>query len=244
MKKNLFIYVAALSVIGFASCGDGEPSPNGEVTLEASANASTTSAGGDANLRVANGITITEFKINIKEVEFDFDENDDDEADSVYKDIKLKGPFELDLIKGGTEVTNAIGIAELPNAVYKEVEFKLHKSDVKGSDMEGKSIYIAGKIGALDFVFWHDTDEEFETAFKDKEGLAIQGEAAKAAINFNVGYIFSGMSGIDFSAARDTNGDNVIEIDPKGEGDDNKELAKNIKDALKDMADVLGGRND
>lgn len=243
MKKNLFIYAAAFAAIGFTSCSDGEPSPNGEVTLEASAGSGSITSGGNANLRLANGIVITDFKVNIEEVEFDFDASDDDAVDSVYKDIKLKGPFELDLIKSGTEITKTIGIAELPNAVYKEVEFKLHKNGVAGSDMNGKSIYIAGTIGNLPFVFWHDTDEEFETEFKNKEGMVIQGEAAKAAINFNVGYLFSEMSSIDFSAARDTNNNGIIEIDPKG-ADDNKEIAKSIKEALEDMADVLEGKND
>lgn len=206
----------------------------------AAANTATSSNGGSANLRAANPITISEFIINIKEVEFDFDNKDDDTADTVYKDIKLKGPFELDLVKDdGTGIATTIGVAELPNAVYKEVEFKLHKGDVKGSFMEGKSIYIAGKIGAKHFVFWHDTDEEFEINLNQTNGMAIQGEAVKAAINFNIGYLFSEMSNIDFSAARDTDGNDIIEINPKGEGDDNKELAKALKEALEDITDAI-----
>lgn len=243
IMKKLIVYAAALSVLGLTACGDGEPSPNGEVTLLASASTAGPNNGGSTNFRTAGAISITEFKINIQDVEFDFDDTDDDTADSVFKDIKLKGPFELDLIKNGTELTTTIGVTELPNAVYKEVEFKLHKNDVKGSEMEGKSIYIAGTIGNLPFVFWHDTDEEFETEFNKAEGMVVQGEAAKAAINFNLGYLFSEMSGIDFSGARDTNGNGVIEIDPKGEGDDNKELAKMVKEALEDMADVLEGKD-
>lgn len=240
MKKNLFIYAAALSVLSLTACGDGEPSPNGEVTLVASANTATTSNGGSANLRAANPITISDFRINIKEIEFDFDNKDDGTtADTVYKDIKLKGPFELDLIKNGTEIATTIGVAELPNAVYKEVEFKLHKGDVKGAFMEGKSIYIAGKIGPKDFIFWHDTDEEYEINLNQANGMAIHGEAVKAAINFNIGYLFSEMSNIDFSVARDTDQNGTIEINPKAEGDDNKELAKFIKEALEDITDAI-----
>lgn len=243
MKKNVFLYAAALSVLGFSSCSDGEPSPTGELTLVASANTSSPNTGGSANARVASGITITDFKINIREVEFDFDDKDDDSGvDSVYKDIKLKGPFELDLIKDGTDVASTIGVAELPNAVYKEVEFKLHKSDVTGSDMYGKSIYIAGTIGNLPFVFWHDTDEEFEIQLNELKGMTIQGEEVKAAINFNLGYLFSEMSAIDFSAARDTDGDGVIEIDPDG-ADDNKDIAHDLKEALEDITDAIDDKD-
>ena len=243
MKKNLFIYAAALSVLGFSACGDGEPSPTGELTLVATANTFSPNTGGKANLRTASAVTITDFKINIREVEFDFDDKDDDSGiDSVYKDIKLKGPFELDLIKNGTEVASTIGVAELPNAVYKEVEFKLHKSDAAGSDMYGKSIYIAGTIGNLPFVFWHDTDEEFEIELNETRGMAIQGEDVKAAITFSLGYLFSEMSAIDFSAARDTNGNGIIEIDPKG-ADDNKDIAHDMKEALEDITDALDDKD-
>lgn len=242
MKKNLLMYTAAFTLLGFTSCGDGEPSPNGELTLEARANTTVTSGAGSANLRTNSAVTLTDFKINIREVEFDFDDKDDDAADSVYKDIKLKGPFELDLIRDGAAVAGAIGVAELPNAVYKEVEFKLHKGDVTGSFMHGKSIYIAGTIGGQEFVFWHDTDEEFEINFKDLKGLTIQGEEVKAAINFNIGYLFSELSNVDFSAAEDTDGDGVIEIDPKGE-DDNKDIAHEVKEALEDITDAIDDKD-
>ncbi|WP_017732137.1 hypothetical protein [Nafulsella turpanensis] len=242
MKKNLFMYMAAFSLIGLSSCGDGEPSPTGELTLEATANTSVNTGAGSANLRTTSGITITDFKINIREVEFDFDDKDDDSADSVYKDIKLKGPFELDLVKDGTVVASTIGVAELPNAVYKEVEFKLHKGDVAGSEMYGKSIFIAGTIGNIPFELWHDTDEEFEINFKDQNGMAIQGEEVKAVINFNIGQLFSGMSNIDLSAARDSDGDGIIEIDPKG-ADDNKDIAHEVKEALEDITDAIDDKD-
>lgn len=242
MKNNLLMYMAAFALLGLTSCGDGEPSPNGALTLEARANTSVISGTGSANLRVNNAITITEFKVNISEVEFDFNDKDDEVVDSVYKDIKLKGPFELDLIKNGAAVVGAIGVAELPNAVYKEVEFKLHKGDVSGKEMYGRSIYMAGTIGDKPFVFWHDTDEKLETKFKDEKGMSIQGEEIKAIINFNIGYLFSEMSSFDFSAAVDSDGDGLIEIDPKGE-DDNKDIAHGVKEALEEITDAIDDKN-
>ena len=238
MKKNLLMYMSALSLLGFTSCSDGEPSPNGAITLEAKANTSVATGAGSANLRVNNAITITEFKVNLSEVEFDFNDKDDEVADSVFKDVKLKGPFELDLIKNGTAVVGAIGVAELPNAVYKEVEFKLHKGDVSGNEMYGRSIYMAGTIGDKPFVLWHDTDEKLEIKFRDEKGLSVQGEDIKATINFNIGYLFSEISSFDFSAAVDADGDGIIEIDPKGE-DDNKEIAHDVKEALEEITDAI-----
>lgn len=234
MKKNVWMNLVMMAALltAVSSCSESEPAPNGSLSLEASANTNTAPDNG----RMASGITITDFKVNIKEVEFDFDGKD-----SVYKDIKLKGPFELDLIKDGTNVVNKIGVSELPNAIYKEIEFKLHKSKVEGAEMFGKSIMISGTIGQLPFVFWHDTDEEFEIQFKDSKGMAIQGEEVKAIIDFNIGYLFSEMSGFDFSAARDKNGDNIIEISPD-DVDGNKDLAHALKDALEDITDFIDDR--
>ena len=219
----------------FAACSDNEPKPNANVTLLAKT--SSVSGSSASNGRIMNSLVITDFVVNIKEVEFDYAENKT--LDSADKDVKLKGPFELDLINNQNLAEAVIGTGTLPNAAYKEVEFKLHKSDVKGSKMEGKSIFMEGTIGGVPFVFWHDTDEEFEINFAEAgKNLVVNGEDVKIAINFNLGSIFDAVSGVDLSDAEDGDNDGTIVIDPKNT-DGNKDIADLIKKLLEEKTDLI-----
>lgn len=226
--------VIGVLALGFGACSEKEVNPNGEVTLLV--NAGTESGTSLSNSRVSDNLVINDFVINLREVEFEFD--DDKLADSTFKDIKLKGPFELDLINNQNPAESIVGSVVLPNAAYSEIEFKLHKSDVKGSKMEGKSVTMAGTINGTQFEFWHDTDEEFEIDFSDESRrFVVNGEDLNAVINFNLGAIFDGVSGVDLSKAEDENGNGIIEIDPKNT-DGNKDLADLIKKMLEEKTDL------
>ena len=229
------IGIVTVLALGMFACGEKEVNPNGEVTLVAKAN--TSSGTSISNGRVTSNLTINDFVINLREVEFEFD--NDKMVDSTFKDIKLKGPFELDLINNQSPADLIVGSATLPNAAYSEIEFKLHKGDVAGSKMDGKSIHMSGTIDGTPFVFWHDTDEEFEINFSDAgQNFVVNGEDLNAVITFNLGSIFDAISGVDLSIAEDEDGNGIIEIDPKNT-DGNKDIADHIKKLLEEKTDLI-----
>lgn len=234
MKTTTMLLAGALAFCAVA-CSENEPSPNATVTLKAAASTSGTT-GSSPGGRYMASVQLTDFKINMKEFEFEID--DDKVEKTTFKDLKLKGPFEIDLLNETTPLAEVLGITELPNGRYEDIEFKIGKSAVSGSSMYGKSVYAAGTIDGKSFVFWHDVDEDFEVDFADTNSdMVINGEDLTLQINFNLGLVFNSTVGIDLSSAKDTDGDGIIEIDPKGE-DDNKALANSIKELIKDLADL------
>lgn len=238
MKTNSIFIAAALSLTAMA-CSENEPSPNATITLKAGSTIATPAS--TVNGRQLSAVQLSDFMINMKEIEFEID---DDKAEEVtFKDLKLKGPFEIDLLNNSTSLTEVLGVSEVPNGRYEEIEFKIGKGAVSGSSMYGKSIYAAGTIDGTPFVFWHDVDEDFEVDFADtNDDLIVDGQDLSLQINFNLGLVFNSLVGADLSSAKDTDGDGIIEIDPKGE-DDNKELAHDIKELIKDLADLSEKRD-
>lgn len=233
MKTNSIFIAAALALTTMA-CSENEPSPNATITLKAGSTIGATAS--TVNGRQLSAVQLSDFRINMKEIEFEID---DDKAEEVtFKDLKLKGPFELNLLNNSTSLTEVLGVSEVPNGRYEEIEFKIGKGAVSGSSMYGKSIYAAGTIDGTPFVFWHDVDEDFEVDFTDtNDDLIVDGQDLSLQINFNLGLVFNSPVGADLSSAKDTDGDGIIEIDPKGE-DGNKELAHDIKELIKDLADL------
>lgn len=230
MKTTSLFLVGTVAAF-LMSCSNDEVSPTGSVSIKATASTATA-----ANGRYASTVQLTDFKINMKEIEFEID---DDKAEEItFKDLKLKGPFEIDLLNNSTSLTETLGISELPNGRYEEIEFKIGKGTVTGNSMYGKSIYAAGTINGKNFAFWHDLDEDFEVDYADANNdLTVNGEDMSVQINFNLGMAFNNQL-VDLSTAVDTNGDGLIEIEPKGERDNNKELANDLKQLIKDLADL------
>lgn len=231
--------MAGALALGLVSCGDKADAPVSNVTFVAKATLH--AAAGE---RVATGdadVVLKEFKINIREIELEYDEKDDDSGvKNIYDDVKLYGPFEIDLLneKGGT-LSKALTSTSIPNGDFEEIEFKLHKGKVAGNSMYNKSVQASGTINGTPFVFWHDTDEEFEIDFEDvNKDIALRGQPLDVIINFNLRLLFSSVSGVDLSKARDGDGDGLITIDPKNT-DGNKWLADLLKDALEDATDLI-----
>lgn len=233
MKTKTLLFASVLALSSMA-CSEDEPSATGTVTMKAATTTGTT--GSAANGRNASSVQLTDFWINMKEIEFEID--DDKIEEITFKDLKLKGPFEVDLLDNSTSLAEVLGISEVPNGRYEEIEFKIGKGAVTGSFMHGKSIYAAGTINGTPFVFWHDVDEDFEVDYEDANNdLVINGQDLSVQINFNLGLVFNSSLGVDLSSAVDSDGDGVIEIDPKGD-DNNKDLANTIKQTIKDLADL------
>lgn len=179
-------------------------------------------------------VALTSFKINIKEIEFDMDD-DFSSGDGFYgddDDIELRGPFELNLLNGTTEITSL----NIPNGVYEEVEFKMAKNRTSGSAMYNKSIEITGTIDGTPFVFWHNVEEDFEIDYEDTNQSIVVSDDNNTSIIFNFDLNFA-ISSIDFSSATDGDGDGTIEINPN-DTDGNQSLANLIKDRIKDSCDL------
>lgn len=236
-------------VFGLGACSDQAEEPNAHVRLlaKASLGALPTNSGA----RVLSGVILDEFKISIREIEFEYvepeTENDAEEEawEEVYEDIKLKGPFEVDLLsESGAVLDQVLTTTSVPNGDFEEIEFKLHKNENTSSAMYGSSVRASGTINGTPFVFTHDTDEEFEIDFEDvNKDIALRGQPLDVIINFNLGLLFDSVNGVDISNATDDNGDGLIEINPNDE-DGNQELADLLKDALEDATDLIDDQDD
>lgn len=236
--KNKKILLGLVAVIFIAtSCSNDESSSNNandNLTIVAKA-----SYWGNTG-RMENAVSITDFKINLKEIEFEldddfYDDDDDDYGDGFYGDddeFELSGPFELDLLNGQTTITSI----NIPNGVYEEVEFKMAKNNNSESELFNKSVLIKGTIGSIPFVFWHNIDEDFEIDYEDAgQNLVISDNSATLVIDFNLDAV---LANVDLSNAQDGNGDGLIEISPN-DPDGNQSLANTIKNKIEEYTDLL-----
>ncbi len=185
----------------------------------------------------ANSISVTSFLVNLKEIEFEFDDNNDDNDDDATSDfgfdddVKLIGPFELNLLNNPVSITTA----ELPKGVYEEIEFKLDKNENSSSPMFNKSIEIKGTINGKPFVYWDNEDEEFEVDYEDKNvNISIENNNLNLNLNFDLNKVFSNTN---LTSAKDGDGDGVIEIGPNDQ-DGNSNIADDIDDKLEEFADL------
>lgn len=249
INKNISLAAMVALALGFTSCDKDEPNANTTVSMVAKSTTSSTSLSSPGG-RIASGVVLESFIVNIREIELEFDEPEsdveieDESLENVYEDVKLNGPFVVDLLtQDGMATVQQLTSTSVPNAVYEEIEFKLHKNDQAGNAMYGKSVQATGTINGTPFVFWHNTDEEFEIDFEDAaENLALNGQSTSVIIDFNLGLLFDSVSGIDLSGAQDGDGDGIIEIDPLGT-DGNAALAHAIKNALEDVTDLIDDKN-
>jgi hypothetical protein len=243
--KAKSLFMAGALALGLAACGDDAESPNSNVSIIAKASVGGTTSSNPGG-RMQSGVVLDEFKINIREIELEYEEIEtEDEAEeeaneNIYEDVKLKGPFEVNLLsESGAALDQLLTSTNIPNGNFEEIEFKLHKNENTGSPMYGKSVFASGSINGTPFIFWHNTDEEFEIDFEDvNRNIELRGQSLDVVINFNLGLIFDSVNGVDISGATDGNGDGVIEISPDDK-DGNQELADYLKDAIEDATDLI-----
>jgi len=244
-KFGVVLIIAVLLIIT-SSCSSDETSNNGSIMLKAKSTFNNF-ANKNEDSKSESVIDISSFKVNIKDIEFEIDddnenenENEDDENENENEnenedsEFVLQGPFELDLSNGDFNIANI----EIPYNVYEEIEFNLHKSTDVDSEMFGKSIEIKGAINGYPFVFWHDTEEEFEVDFDDSNfDVIVNSNSITLTINFDLNSIFGNYSSIDFSNLIDADADGVIEINPNND-DGNKELADFIINLLEEESEL------
>ncbi len=185
-----------------------------------------------------NGVAIETFTINIEEIEFEFDDDNNNNG-LTYSEIKLKGPYEIDLVKDGQgRVVTLINDLNLPKKGYDEIEFEFDKTENPISDMYKKTVLIKGTINGTPFIFFTDEEFEMEIEFEDPVDLS-EVESAIIMVSFDVQALFDpAQGGIDIATAQDRNGNGIIEIyedDPDG----NEKLAEKIEDRLDDIIEAF-----
>lgn len=249
--RNTLLYtgIGILGLLGLSGCSkDDSPglsAKEGKIAINAKGTY-VNPATGKSSITAKDGATTVElssFLINVKEFELEFDLDDDDYDDDKYDDgffdydddLELKGPFELDLLKGEIAFINAT----VPVGTYEEIEFKINKGKDANSELFEKSILIKGNIDSVPFVFWHDFEEEVEVDFEDPNtNITVKNNTTELTIEFDLSLLINGIDGIDLSQAVDGNNDGVIEINPN-DPDGNNAIAQQLKAKIKNIIDLL-----
>lgn len=255
MNFNMFysnaktvLTLAALATITYSCSSDDLPSGKGNLKLSAKSTTTSARANKTENKVSNSNVEITKLLLNLKEFELEVDKDDqtvdltqndqdwDDDGKLDSKDeIKLKGPFEVDLLSGQVSFLDVV----VPVGSYEELEFKFGPSTNDKSELFGKSILIEGKVGNVPFKYSHKFTEKVEVDFEDPKFDIVISEVDKGiVIDFNVNQLFDAVNGIDLSQATDGNNDGVIEID-HSDVDGNKTLADSIRKKIIEALDLL-----
>jgi len=233
MKNLIKTFILALAIV-FASCSKDDN--GGAIKLKMSTVNGSTAKATSTTSKNAAEVIYTDFKISIRDVVF---KNDDDPNSSLDTDeIQFRGPYQIDLLDNSDALTQTIADAFVPDGLYKELRFKFHKDeDLPASDkLFDKSIYIEGTIDGRPFVFWHDTSENLDVG--RNTGVEVINGMVNFTVEFDMSQFLSSLKQIDLSLATDNNQDGLIEINPNDE-DGNQEIAKDLKDNIKETADLI-----
>lgn len=253
-KIPFIISAILIMAITFSCSKESTPlTTSGTVNLKAKATLINLAAKSNISKKNLSNLTISSFKINIKNIEFDRDMDGDsnhnsnhgsnlneesnlNHNDSTYTNMAMQGPFELDLVANDTSIS--IATTNIPNNNFNEIKFELHKSTDPLSSIFGKSIEIKGEISGVPFIYWTSEEEEMKVTFNSTStNIVVDGSTTTAIINFDLSTIFGATSLIDFSTAIDGNGDGIIEISSDNI-DGNVELAHLIKNLLEEDSEI------
>lgn len=231
LQKTLFLLSLCTLLILSISCSEDESNDDNLMIK-----AKSTSTFSQSRISSIDAVTISEFKINIKEIELEFDDDyneiDSDGFIDFNDEIELEGPFELDLLSG----TSNIASLEIPEGNYEEIEFEFDKNTNESSEMFNKTVKIQGTIDNIPFIFWHDFEEEIEVDFENEvNDITISANLIEIVIIFDLDTI---LNQVDLASASDGDNNGTIEISPE-DLDGNNELADLIKEALKNATELL-----
>lgn len=231
MKK---ISILALLVIVVSSCSDNQTdSTSGNVTLKASAVSTTGKTSLTARSTAASTVVITDFKINIGSIKLETDEEDAMHTeDPLHEDVKLTGPFLLDLLDADKTLSQIITSVSIPNAKYEEIKFKFQPSTLAG-EMNGKSFMIKGTVDGKNFVVWSGKEVELEMDFNDPaKDFTVNSNDISLNIKIQIDAIMAKITALAGQGLlTDTDGDGVIEI-TTGTDDGHHDLGELIRDLL------------
>jgi len=245
MKRKIGLALVTGIIVLISSCDiAGTEDGDGNVTLAFQSSTSASASAFSANAEVDTGIEFTDFLLSIREVEFKTSVDDTVPDGETSPDIYFEGPYVLDLLDLAGPVAQTIGDAEIPEGEYEAVRFKLHKTtDVAvDSPLYDRSIYLAGTIDGVPFEMWHDTSENLDVG--EATGVIVDGTPLELTVDFSLeAFLDQAAPGgvtIDLSTATDEDADGTIEIDPDGDdGDTNRDLADDLKDNIKLVADLI-----
>jgi hypothetical protein len=232
MKK---LSILGLLAIMASSCSDNA-STDGNVTLKASA-VSTTNMTSAA--RMASTVVITDFKINIGNIKLETDVEDDRyDTDSLHDDVKLAGPFLLDILDPNKTLSQIITTVNVPNAQYEEIKFKFEKS-IQPGEMEGKTFLIKGTIDGKNFVVWSGKDAELEMDFADPtKDFTVNSNDVTLNIKIQLDALIAKLTSLaSQNLLHDTDGDGVIEISTDND-DGHHDFGEQIKSLLEQETDL------
>lgn len=228
MKKfSIFVLIA----IAMSSCSDSN-STMGNVSLKVSA-VSTTGKTSLTARTAASTVVITDFKVNIANIKLEIDMDDAMHAnDSIHEDVKLIGPFLLDLLDPNTPLSQFITSVNVPNAKYEEIKFNFTKSLIAG-DLQAKTFLIKGTINGKPFVVWSAENIEFEMDFLDPtKDFAVNGNTVALNIKIQLDALMAKITLLaNQGLLLDTDGDGIIEI-TTGTDDGHSSFGHQIKGLL------------
>ncbi|MFV8342651.1 hypothetical protein [Flavobacterium sp. XS2P39] len=235
MKKTSIL---ALLVIMMSSCTN-DPSTSGNVTLKASSFSATGKTSTTART-AASTVVFTEFKINIGKIKFELDEEDDKYLSNPFydDDVKLVGPFLVDILDPNKTLTQFITSVNIPNAQYEEIKFKFEKSILPG-EMEGKTFLIKGTINGKNFIIWSGHDAELEMDFADPtKDFTVNGTDITLNIKIHLDAIMARLITLaNQNLLVDTDGDGVIEISTDND-DGHHDIGEQIRNLLENETDL------
>lgn len=231
MKK---ISILALLFIATTSCSDNQTdSTSGSVTLKASTVSTTGKTSLTARTATASTVVITDFKINIGNIKLETDVEDVRHTeDPLHEDVKLTGPFLLDLLDGDKTLSQLITSVNIPNAKYEEIKFNFQPSTQVG-EMNGKSFMIKGTVDGKNFVVWSAKEVELEMDFSDPaKDFTVNGNNISLNIKIQIDAIMAKITALAGQGLLiDTDGDGVIEISTNND-DNHHDLGELIRDLL------------
>jgi hypothetical protein len=233
MKK---LSILGLLAIMASSCSDNA-STDGNVTLKASAVSTTNMT--SATARMASTVVITDFKINIGNIKLETDVEDDRyDTDSLHDDVKLAGPFLLDILDSNKTLSQIITTVNVPNAQYEEIKFKFEKS-IQPGEMEGKTFLIKGTIDGKNFVVWSGKDAELEMDFADPtKDFTVNSNDVTLNIKIQLDALIAKLTSLaSQNLLHDTDGDGVIEISTDND-DGHHDFGEQIKSLLEQETDL------
>jgi Domain of unknown function (DUF4382) len=235
MKKLNYLCLFLLGLT-ITSCSKDSNSEGG-ISLTVSAVNTSSARISSAQKAQAAQVIFTDFRISIRDVVF---KNEDDANSNLDTDeIQFRGPYQIDLLNdNGGALSQTIGNVFVPDGHYKELRFKFHK-DVDlpvTDDLFDRSIYIAGTIDGVPFVFWHDTSENLDVG--RSTGVLVQDGVVDFEVQFDISQFLSSLNQIDLSLATDNNNDGLIEIYPN-DTDGNQAIAADLKENIKMAADLM-----
>jgi len=227
MKKTAILAIIALTTL---SCTQ-DNTTDGNVTLKASALVSNTNL--TARTTTDPLVVLTDFKVNIGSIKFETDVEDERHSeDPSHEDVKLNGPFLLDLLDSNTTLSQVITSLSVPDAQYEEVKFKFTPSLVDG-EMLGKSFLIKGTVDGKNFIISSSRESQVEVDFEDaSKDFTINSNDLTINLKMSLNGIITRIKTLAGQGLlTDTDGDGVIEITTNSD-DNHHDMGEGMRDLL------------